>query len=721
MTRWPNMQRRHAVRGRQISLLALMLIGAFQSTNAQASRDPVGAARIALQAARSSAMRAPREPLRDRADFVRRPGITDVRLAPDGRYVAFLRRGNVGSDVVIHDIARGVALVVATGVKRAEMAWSGDGRRLWVADEHGLALIDSLDERPSTRTRFVARRMYTWNRRRQQSLWLVDARAPDFAVVHEQITEADGNGERVQHRYLRVDAQGRTQVLLASTLPLRSALLTTQGAFAYTAAFDGAQYETVIREHGAAGVHELMRCTTIEACRLVGFNQAQSAVWVLSQHGEDKLALRRWQSRARRWETVHRDPEGVVDADDLLWSSAREEWLAVAYHGGHRRWYGSTPDTRSVLSALARALPNANIGLSVTTRGDLWLVQAQQADRADDAYYLYWSATGRLQPLLAETRPPAMTGAVPIHGATLHPLSYRARDGMLLHGYVALPTGRPLATVPLVAWLHGGPVARSYDRYDASVQFLVNRGIAVFLPNFRASSGYGLAYTLAARGDVGNGRVLTDIVEGMDFVLSQGIGDRDAQAVLGVSFGGYASLLAISHYPTRFRFAFAGAPPTEYGWIKQWQAEHDGEALRADGPPLTLQFPSFGFPYKDASWRRKMQQESPLAKLAALQVPAYIWAGERDDHVPLKSIVNYVGEARRLQKPVTLLIDPDGMHSPTNALGAEACLYLLETAIGRHFGDGHTPISPVSAVLLAFLRRNLRFDLDTAATRRARS
>ena len=104
-----------------------------------------------------------------------------------------------------------------------------------------------------------------------------------------------------------------------------------------------------------------------------------------------------------------------------------------------------------------------------------------------------------------------------------------------------------------------------------------------------------------------------------------------------------------------------------------------------------------------------MLRESPLTALPSLQAPAYIWAGARDDHVPLKSIVNYVGEANRLGKSITLVIDPDGGHAPVNALGAEAALYMIEVAAHRHFGGS---VSPVSPELGEFLRRNLRIDGD---------
>ena len=71
--------------------------------------------------------------------------------------------------------------------------------------------------------------------------------------------------------------------------------------------------------------------------------------------------------------------------------------------------------------------------------------------------------------------------------------------------------------------------------------------------------------------------------------------------------------------------------------------------------------------------------------------------------------MNYVAEASRLGKPVSLLIDPEGGHGPQTAMGAEACLYLIELAAHRHFGGG---LSTVSPELQSFLRRNVRIDID---------
>jgi dipeptidyl aminopeptidase/acylaminoacyl peptidase len=674
-------------------VVALAMVALFCASARTAQvPDSVSAAREALQVAKAQASKQPRAALHDRRTFLRRAEIFDVRLAPNGRYLSFLRRGQAGVDVLLQNVSTGTQTRIAAGLQRVDTAWSGDGSRLWFADEQGLAVVESAD--------LNTKRIHKWDARRQQRLWTVDQRATQCAVIREKIVESGVES----FRYLCIDAQGKTRLLHQAEWPLRSVLLNTNGDLAFTAAFDGPDYETVIRKYTAGQPRELLRCGNLEEGRLVGYNEAQQKLWLLSRQDEDKLSLRCWLGESGRWETIHRDPEGVVDVDGLLWSVIEENWLAIAYHDARRCWYGNDEGTCSQLVALKQLLPRANLQLSATTDGQLWLVQAQQGGIAQDRYYLYQTAENRLQPLF--TADDATTN-MPPDGVTMHPVRYRASDGMLLHAYVSLPEGIAPGTAPLIAWLHGGPISRMYDEYHGGIQLLVNRGYAVFIPNFRASTGYGLEYVLAAKGDVGNGRVLADIIEGLDFLLAEGIGDSARQAVVGMSFGGYASLLAISHHPARFRFAFAGAPPTDYGWIKQWQAEHDNDALRPEGMPLSMRFPLLGFPYEDAAWREQMQRESPLAALAALQTPVYMWAGARDDRVPLKSIVHYVGEARRLDKPLCLLIDPDEGHNPQSELGIEASLYLIELAAQRHFGG---ELSAVSPELQAFLDRSIRID-----------
>ncbi len=510
------------------------------------------------------------------------------------------------------------------------------------------------------------------------------------------------------HRYLTVDTNGKVAELFAGKWPIRSVTLRADGGWAFVAAYEGDSYDTVIRRHDDAGVRELMRCTGIERCDVLASDAEQQSLWVLSQHGVSHAAVQRWHARSGQWETVHRDPSVVADADSVMLTADAKDWQAIAYYRDHRHWYGRDTTVNARLRALHARLVGANLALSSSLDGRVWLVRSHQSNRSVDRHYLYYPQRDELQPIFAadEIAPSELS---PESLVVASPISWRASDGMLLHGYVYLPHGVVLKKAPLIAWLHGGPVARNDDRFDPRIQMLTNRGYAVFAPDFRASSGYGLDYTLSAKGDVGNGRVLADIIDGLDFLLAQGIGDRAKQAVVGHSFGGYASLLAVSHYPDRFRFAFAGAPPTDYGWIKQWQAEHDSESIRGNGPPVSVQFVHHRMDPNDAKWRERMRSESPLQNVSKVAGKIYLWAGAQDDHVPLKSIASYATEAVRLGKKVALVIDPDSLHAPRKPLNSEAWMYLLERAADQQFGGGTTP---PSSELRDFVRRNRRIDTD---------
>ena len=226
------------------------------------------------------------------------------------------------------------------------------------------------------------------------------------------------------------------------------------------------------------------------------------------------------------------------------------------------------------------------------------------------------------------------------------PVHYRGRDGTRLHGYVYLPHGVAGKQMPLMAMLHGGPFKREYDEYNAVVQLLANRGYAVFVPNFRASTGYGVEYVRSVQGEFGDGRVLADIIDGLDALLEAGVGDPGRQAVFGQSFGGYGSLLAVAHYPKRFAFAVASAAPVDFGWVVRWTGTHDSSALATDGPPAEVFFSHYNVPTSDAVWTERMRRESPLAYVGKLNTPLYIWAGAHDDRVPLPGVARYVAAGR---------------------------------------------------------------------------
>lgn len=692
---------------------ALCLLFAIAMFPAPASSGEVS---TALKAAKHSAEKAARAPFFPRDAFLSRPTVSDVSLSPDGHWVAYRYDTGQQLELRLREIRGDEPDSEGQGEQRRVMAdsdgvavfWSGDSARLWLAKNDSLDVYDVAAK--------AGRRVARFDDARQQSFWAVDRNAPGFALLREKVP-ADGEW---LYRYLLVDTAGKTRVVSELRSALTSVLLNTDGTLRYAAGYDGAQFDTVLWRFHDTEKSELMRCPLPQQCRLVAFRSDPDrgdSVWALAHNGRDLVSLQRLDADARHWQTLHSDPRGVSDAVSALMQSDNTDWFAMAYRPDRVEWHGRTRAAEATLSALQAALPRANLDIVPTDGGSRWLVQARQSNWMDDRYFLYDAAPKTLVPLFADDgrqSPPSeqLAEAVPVH--------WRGQGGMMLHGQVFLPKGIALATAPLIAFIHGGPYARSLGDYDPSVQLLVNRGYVVFNPNFRASTGYGVNYAQAARGDFGKNGVLDDIVSGLDHLIANGIGNPKRQAVVGHSFGGYASLMAVTHHPGRFAFAVPSAAPVDMAWTMEDIAVEGGSALSADGPAVGVLLSGYGVPYADEAWHERMHRESALAHADALRTPVYLWAGAKDDRVAVESLVRYVAESNAAFTP-TLLIDPDSGHSPRQRLNSEALAWLIEASADRHFGGGVTAPSPE---LEKFLQRNLRIPCharsvsrDTALTR----
>ncbi len=642
---------------------------------------------VTLQAAKRAAEIASPAPPIPRDAFLVKATVRDIVMSPDGRWLSYRRDSGQRLELWLRRIADGMDHRVLPDSEGTDVRWSGDGARLWLPDAHGLGVYDLAS--------MTGRRVFRFDEARRQAFWMVDSKAVDSAVLREKVA---ANGEWL-YRYLAVDANGEVRTIHESRQALKDVLLDSTGKVRYAAGNDGVAFDTVLWRFNEDETQELMRCPLPQQCMPVAFDG--DSVWALAHNGEDLMSLQRLDAKSSDWQTLHSDPRGIADAVSLLMQPDGRDWFAMAYRPDRVEWHGHTEIARTTLSELQARLPGANLDLAASNDGTRWLVRARRADWPYDRHFLFDVAARTLSSLFEEGRRSALATellaeAIPVH--------WRGKDGMALHGFAYLPKGLPLETTPVIAVIHGGPFNQSLGEADPGTQLLVNRGYIVFEPNFRASTGYGVNYVTATRGDFGKHGVLDDILTGLDHLIANGIGDARQQAVAGHSFGGYASLLAITHHPDRFVFAVPSAAPVDMAWTMADIAVEGGSALSADGPPMEVLFPGYGVPFGERDWHDRMHRESPLAHAATRHTPVYLWAGAKDDRVTVESLVRYFAESNVDFKP-TLLIDPDAGHSPRERLNLEALVWLMEAAADLHFGGGVTPPSPE---LKTFLEKNLR-------------
>ncbi|HET7126295.1 MAG TPA: alpha/beta fold hydrolase, partial [Lysobacter sp.] len=400
--------------------------------------------------------------------------------------------------------------------------------------------------------------------------------------------------------------------------------------------------------------------------------------------------------------TLHADPRGETDLDAAVLDPSGSEPLVASYRSGTPMTYG-LGRAQAAVAALRARFPGRDIGVDVADGPHAqWLVSERASSLRDAKWHLYDPATGRLRTILADgARRPLPEAAM----ARNIPFDYAASDGMRVHGFLLLPPGADPARMPLVAQVHGGPINHFRSGYDAIAQLLANRGYAVFQTNFRGSTGFGRAYTFAAHGDFGNGRVQQDIVEGVRYLLAQGIGDPRRVGIVGHSFGGYSALQGVTFQPELFKVGVAGSPPPDLAWGMRWLAE-SGEQGDLPDRSLVATLRTLRMDPSDPATYARLHAQSPVANASLMRRPLLVMAGGADRTVAARGVIDYAARLKQAGKPVSLYIEPNGGHSPMAPVPRKAYAYLMLRMLHAHLG-GAAPDAPDPA-LRDYLRDNLR-------------
>ena len=204
--------------------------------------------------------------------------------------------------------------------------------------------------------------------------------------------------------------------------------------------------------------------------------------------------------------------------------------------------------------------------------------------------------------------------------------AWTAPDGWPMQGFLALPPGAAAESagpLPLVTIVHGGPTGAV--RFDYQVgrwaRVLADAGLAVFVPNYRGSTGWGLEFAESNIGDLG-GADFADIQSGIDTLITEGVADGDRLGICGWSYGGYMTAWAIGQ-TNRFKAAMAGAAITDWPsfhgrtYLHTWDRKHFGGSD----------------PYDPAG---KHAHFNPMAYVKAVRTPTLILHGELDGDVPVE-------------------------------------------------------------------------------------
>lgn len=670
----------------------LALFAAATAPMAHAEEDHGSGPGQVLRATVAAQRALPPAPRLLRTDFLEGRSLPAVQLSPGGDLVAYLREQGETRSLWLLPTDGGRARMLLARTQADQLFWSRDGRWLFLRGARSLDGI-SADGRAGMRV------MLGGSERRIPIK--VDPSQAAAVLLRERVRA--GTGER--WRVLRMDAHGKRSVLREDPHWIHDVALDARGRLVALARFEG-DHDALHRVAADGSLHEVLRLRPMERVALLaalpdGSLLMEGNPGSTARDGNFRRVLRL--DADNHLQTLHEDPHHEADLDEVALDPRTQMPIAASYRSTVAATYGIGA-AQSVVADIATKLPGRDIAVQAGG-GPMaqWLVSERAATLRDPRWYLYDSRNGGLRRILND---PGIAAA-PKENALARKLavSYLASDGLRVRGFLVLPPGVDAARAPLIAQVHGGPISHFRPGYDSVAQFLANRGYVVFQSNFRGSTGHGRAYTFASNGDYGNGRVQQDIVEGVRWLLAQGIGDANRVGIVGHSFGGYSTLLGLTFQPELFKVGVAGSPPADLGWSMRWLLQAGDQG---DLPDRSLKhtLAALSLDSTDPATYARLHSQSPLANAAKMRRPLLVIAGGADRTVAIREVVNYAATLKAAKRPMTLLVEPNGAHSPVDPVPREAYLFAMETMLQRHLG-GPVP-EPPGQRLSAYLRQNLR-------------
>lgn len=237
------------------------------------------------------------------------------------------------------------------------------------------------------------------------------------------------------------------------------------------------------------------------------------------------------------------------------------------------------------------------------------------------------------------------------------PIQFKSRDGLTVNGYITKPNGVKANKLPMVLLVHGGPMVRDYWSYNQEVQLLANRGYVVLQVNYRGSTGYGKTFFEAGFGEFSKA-MNDDLIDGVNWAVQQGIADPKKVAIMGASYGGYATLVGMTKTPEMFAcgvdiFGMSDIELMSKSFPVHWEAYKPIWDKYIGSHDVQVEL-------------KAMQEASPINYVEAIQAPILVIQGSKDIRVIPAHSREFVKKAQAAGKDIT---------------------YWEMTGVGHNYGD----------------------------------
>jgi dipeptidyl aminopeptidase/acylaminoacyl peptidase len=423
------------------------------------------------------------------------------------------------------------------------------------------------------------------------------------------------------------------------------------------------------------GFAKVYSCGVFENCSPIRFDKEGKRVYIETNKGDgtDLSALVLLDPQSGKTEVVEADPLKRVDFGQAVFSELTDQLVMTTYVDDKTRRYFHDNKLESDYKWLQSKLPDKELNIASTSKDELLFLISASSDTEPGETFLFDRKARTLTPQYKIREKLPREALAPMKA-----IRYRSSDGLEISGYLTLPKGLPETNLPLIALPHGGPWGRDAWGYNSLAQFLSNRGYAVFMPNFRGSTGYGKKFLNAGNGEWGR-KMQDDVTWGVKYLISEGIADTKRIGIMGGSYGGYATLAGVAFTPDLYRAAVDIVGPSNLITLLDsippyWESFRKIMFARM-ADPATQQ---------GKAW---LKERSPLTAADKIRTPLMVVQGANDPRVNRAEAEQIVIALRDRGFPVEYLLADDEGHGFARPLNNMALFMASEKFLAKYL-DG---------------------------------
>ena len=410
-----------------------------------------------------------------------------------------------------------------------------------------------------------------------------------------------------------------------------------------------------------------------------GFDKTGETLYLQDSRNRNTAGLFAMDLESGHTKLIAEDPR--TDVGGVLVHPTEKNIQAVSFTYGRTEWKVLDPAIAADIAYLKKFSDGDFLVTSRTLDDKQWTV-AYILDNGPVKFYRYIRGEKPKMVFLFNNRDDLSDYPL----VKMHDRVIKSRDGLNLVSYLSLPPGSdpdndgiPNHPVPLVLDVHGGPWARDSWGLNGYHQWLANRGYAVLSVNYRGSTGFGKEFINAANGEW-SGKMHDDLLDAVQWAVDNKIADKDKVAIVGGSYGGYATLVGMTSTPDVFACGVDTVGPSSLVTLLQNVPEYWMPFM----PVMKIRVGDVD----TEEGRAELLKRSPLTYVDKIKRPLLIGQGANDPRVKQQEADQIVKAMTDKKIPVTYVLYPDeghGFHRPENnkSFNAVTEAFLAEQLGGR--------------------------------------